>query len=171
PPHLGGHVVDILHGDDLLFALYNTIVKHLRNAVFDVAHDLMAICCVPEVLFHFYHIGTQHVISILFDVENDAVYVNDDGPVHFLVVLLSLLFCYLLFCCLLVALFFLGASRHIVGRFTTRPLWSSCRRGLHGKDQLLPCDVQLIEHFRSSGRNLIILAWRARRGFFPNVAE
>src|SRR5690606_3751298 len=66
-----------------------------------VAYDLMAICCIPEVLLHLDHIGTQHVIGILFDVENDAVYVNDDGPVHFLVVLFSfcLLFavCFLLF--------------------------------------------------------------------------
>src|SRR5690606_5004875 len=97
PSHLGDDVIDVLHGHDLLLTLYNPVVKHLRDAVFDVANDLVAVCCIPEVLLHLDHIGTQHVISILFDVKNDAVYVNDDGPVHFLVVLYFCLFAVCLF--------------------------------------------------------------------------
>src|SRR5690606_24566389 len=80
------------------------------------ADNFVAICGVSKVLFYRYHVGTEHFVGILLNVEYDAVYVNNDGPVHglvvFIVILMNLWFaCYALL-------------RKFVRRTPTPPTWA-----------------------------------------------
>src|SRR5690606_12694132 len=34
PPHLGNHIIDILHRNDFLFSLHDTLTEHFSDAVF-----------------------------------------------------------------------------------------------------------------------------------------